>query len=132
MRLVLQRAAGDCGIAGLATLLEQSYEDVYLHAAGIEPVHRGKLGIHIPALQRIAKACGSALAVKATAGDDDEGLLIVKWRRGSRHYRGAAFRQHLIAIGYGVAVDPADGLVLPLDEYLDRERATAGTFLELQ
>jgi hypothetical protein len=31
-----------------------------------------------------------------------------------------------------VIADPADGIVLPLEDYLARYQATAGSFLELQ
>lgn len=132
MKLVLQRAVGDCGIAALATLIEQSYEDVYLHAASIEPTYRGKCGVHLPALVKMAKAFKVTLVPKDTYGEDDEGLLVVKWLRGSRHYKGQLFRQHLVVLGHGVIVDTSDGLILPPDEYLSRERGKPGSFLELR
>lgn len=128
---MLQRAVGDCGLASLATLLEQSYEDVYVKAATVDRAYRGKSGIHLATLRKIAHACGCELVRKDAPGDDDEGLLVVRWKRGSRHYS-AAFRQHLVAVGHGQIVDPADGTILPADEYLAREKATAGAFLELR
>lgn len=130
MRLALQRGVGDCGIACVATLLEQSYEDVYVKAAALEPVFRGKCGVHFPTLVALAKSCGCDLREKSAPADDDEGVLTVRWKRGSRHYRGSLFRQHLVVYGHGIVVDPADGLILPVDDYLARERAAAGVFLE--
>ena len=130
MRLVLQRASGDCGIAALASLLEQSYEDVYVATARVDRKCRGRNGIHLGALIAVGKILGCSLLLKRRAVlDEDEGLLVVTWAPGSRHEVGVP---HLVALGHGVIVDPADGVILPADEYLARERATAGSFLELQ
>ena len=130
MRLVLQRTAGDCGISALATLIEQSYEDVYVATAAVDKKTRGRNGIHLGALCEVAKRLGILLRVRRRFNlDEDEGLLVVTWAPGSRHEVGQA---HLVALGHGVIVDPADGVVLPADEYLAREKATAGAFLELR
>jgi ABC-type bacteriocin/lantibiotic exporter with double-glycine peptidase domain len=130
MRLVLQRASGDCGIAALASLIEQSYEDVYVATAAVDKKARGRNGIHLGALCDIAKRLGVQLAPKRRYSlEEDEGLLVVTWAPGSRHEVGCA---HLVALGHGVIVDPADGVVLPADEYLVREQATPGSFLELR
>jgi hypothetical protein len=67
MKLVVSRAIGDCGIAALATYLEQSYEDVYTEAAKVDPERRGKSGIHLTALKRIARAFGCTLTAQAHA-----------------------------------------------------------------
>lgn len=130
MRLVLQRASGDCGIAALATLIEQSYEDVYVASAKVDHKTRGRNGIHMAMLIRMAALVGAKLRHKRTGVnlDDDEGLLAVTWQPPHGH----PFDAHLVALGYGVIADPADGIVLPVDDYLARYRATAGTFLELR
>jgi hypothetical protein len=130
VKLAFQRAHGDCGIAALASLLEQPYEDVFVEAAKVEKKCRGRNGIYIGEIQRMAKALGVTLKKKPRFSlEDDEGLLIVKWLKGSRHDEGV---QHLVAVGHGVIVDPADGTVLPPDEYLAREQAHALTFLEMR
>jgi hypothetical protein len=127
MRLVLQRAAGDCAVAALATLLEQSYEDVYVAAAKAEPKARAKAGIQTATLLRMAKMLGVRLRPKPAFTDDDEGLLVVNWRKPHPH----PFDAHLVAVGYGVIVDPADGVILPVEDYLSTEGCAAGSFLEL-
>jgi ABC-type bacteriocin/lantibiotic exporters, contain an N-terminal double-glycine peptidase domain len=130
VKLVLQRALGDCGLAALATLIEQSYEDVYVATAAVDKKARGRNGIHLGALCDVAKRLGVLLRLKRHRNlDEDEGLLVVTWAADSRHEVGTP---HLVAVGHGVIVDPADGTVLPVDDYLTREKATAGSFLELQ
>lgn len=141
MRLVLQRTDGDCGIAAVATLIERTYEDTYVEAAKVD-AKRGLNGIHLAALMTIGEAMGVELRLRPALGpkrnrkrttimawDDDEGLLVVTWARGSRHKVGVS---HLVVLAHGVIADPADGVILPPDEYLAREKAKAGTFLELR
>ena len=131
MRLVLQRGIGDCGLAALATLTEQSYEDVFIEAAKVDRKRRGKSGLFLTTLVAIAKRMGIVLVqTKPPASwDDTDGLLMVTWAEGSRHEVGTA---HLVALADGVVVDPFDGLIVPPDEYLAREKAVAGAFLELR
>lgn len=131
MKLVLQRAIGDCAIAAIATLIEQSYEDVFVEAAKVDKKWRGRSGVHLAAIGRIGKQLGILLRVKRgpVLWDDDEGLLVVTWTKGSCHEVGIG---HLVALAHGVIADPADGTVLPPDEYLAREKATPGSFLELR
>lgn len=130
MRLVPQRAKADCGVAALATFLEQSYEDVYLVVSAIEAKSRGKQGLNLAQVILAAKAFGVTLSRKARpVMDDDEGVLVVNWR--GKKARESVFRGHLVVLGHGVIVDPADGLILPADEYLTRENARAGSLLEV-
>jgi len=130
VKLVLQRAFGDCAIAAIATLIEESYEDVFVAAAAVDKKRRGKSGMHLPAIIRIGKKLGVILHQKRDINwDDDEGLLVVEWAKGSMHEVGS---QHLVALSHGVVADPADGVILPPDDYLLREKATAGAFLELR
>ena len=128
VKLVSQRAIGDCGICALATLIEQSYEDVYHASAQVDRKARGKNGIHLGTLMAIGKKLGGLLKRRASFEEDDEGLLVVTWRQPHGH----PFNAHLVALSYGVVADPADGIVLPVDEYLTRYHGTAGSFLELQ
>ena len=128
MRLVLQRANGDCGVAALSTLLEMSYEDVYIAAAKVDKKTRGKSGICFPALIAVGKILGVSFLLKRRHQDEDTGLLAVTWQAPHAH----PFDAHLVALSYGVIADPADGVILPADEYLARYRATAGSFLEWQ
>jgi hypothetical protein len=77
----------------------------------------------------VAKRLGAALRLKRRNNlYKDQGLLVVTWAPGSRHDVGVA---HLVVLAYGVIVDPADGLVLPADDYLAREKARAGSLLEV-
>lgn len=131
MRLVLQRGIGDCGIAAICTLAELSYEDVYIAAAKVDTQHRCKSGAQWTQLRQIAKAIGLTARLKRRPVlDEDEGLLAVQWLPTSKHY-GGAFGWHLVALAHGVIADPADGMVLPPDEYLSRSHAAAGALLEL-
>lgn len=128
MKLVLQRANGDCGVAALATLLEQSYEDVYLASAAVDRKTRGRNGVQCRTLLAIGKKLGVSFLQKRAYTDGDEGLLIVTWKKPHPH----PFDGHVVALGYGVVVDSADGLIEPVEDYLARYKATAGSFLELQ
>lgn len=126
MKLVLQRAVGDCGVAALATFLEQTYEDVYVASAKVDRASRGRNGMSWAGLIAVAKQLGVPMALRSTPLDDDAcGLLAVKWRRPHQH----PFGQHLVVTLGGVIVDPADGVILPAEEYLARYRATAGAML---
>ena len=124
----MQRANGDCGLSALATLLEQSYEDVYIAAAKVDRKTRGRNGIQIGAVQAIGKALGVSFLLKRAYEDEDEGLLVINWIKPHVHH----FDGHLVAVSYGVIADPCDGVILPVDEYLTRYKATAGSCLELR
>lgn len=129
MKLVLQRAYGDCSIAAIATLSEQTYEDVFVEAAKVEPNFRGRSGLFLPHIKAICQRLGLSVTKKrgAVDWDADEGLLVVTWLKGTRHEAGA---DHLVALSYGVIADSADGVVLPAEEYFVREKAKPGAFLE--
>lgn len=133
MRLVMQRGIGDCGISALATFAELTYEDVFVAASKVDQKHRGKSGIQWADLKRIARALGFRPRLKhKPVIDDDEGLLVVTWLPESRHYVPGGFSQHLVALDFGIVVDPADGIVLPVEDYLTRAQAQAGALLELR
>lgn len=128
MKYVRSRAAGDCGISSLATLLEQSYEDVYVAAKDVEPDRRGKSGLMTRHIIEVAARLGVTFEVRRpgrfTLDDDEEGLLFVRWRARSKH-AATGFRWHVVAYKNGVVVDTADGAILAADEYCARERGTA-------
>ena len=127
MKLVLQRAIGDCGIAALATLLEQTYEDVYVASAKTDHRARGKSGITTAGMIHTAKLLGVRLVEKRQpALDEDDGILVIRWRRPQQH----PFSAHLVVLTNGVIVDPAEGWFGPHDEYLARFQATTGALLE--
>jgi hypothetical protein len=128
MKLVPQRANGDCAVAAIATLLEQTYEDVYVASAKVDRKTRGRNGLYLGAVQAIGKILGVSFLLKRRHADEDEGLLVVNWI--APHVN--PFDAHLVALSYGVIADSADGVILPVDEYLARFKATAGSFLELQ
>lgn len=132
MRLVLQRANGDCGICSLATFAELAYEDVYLVAAEIDKARRGKCGATWQDVGRMAVALGFAPRLNVEPSlEDDSGVLAIRWKRGSKHYQ-KPFRQHLVALDYGVIADSTDGSILPAAEYLTRYRAAAVALMELR
>lgn len=126
MKLVLQRGLGDCGIAAVATILESSYEDVFVEAAKVDKDRRGRSGIHLARLVTLGKKLGVAFHLKRPWNlDTDEGLLVVRWLRRRKD------RLHLVVLAHGVIVDPADGQILPHDEYFVRANAAPDAFLEL-
>ena len=128
MKVTLQRANGDCAIGAIATLSEQPYEDVFLEAAKVEPNFRGRSGLFLPHIEAICKRLGLQMKKKRLPNwEDDEGLLVVTWRKGSRHIVG---QDHLVALSYGVIADSIDGTVLPAEDYFVREKAKPGAFLE--
>jgi hypothetical protein len=112
----------------MATLLELSYEDVYIAAATVDRKTRGRNGICFPALIAIGKKLGASFLLKRRHQDEDEGLLAVNWQQPHAN----PFDAHLVAMSYGVIADPADGVILPADEYLTKYRAAAGSLLELR
>jgi len=131
VRLVLQRGNADCGLCALATVAELSYEDVYLAAATVDTAYRGKSGATLRVMARVA----SILGLKPTLNnepslEDDRGLLMVRWKNGSPHYA-RPFKLHVVALAHGIIADPADGVILPADEYLTRTKASAVALLEL-
>ena len=129
VKLVLQRATGDCAIAAISTLSEVPYEDVFVEAAKVEPLFRGRRGLFLPHIKAICKRLG--LTVRQKRGlvdwDDSDGLLVVTWMKGSRHQSGS---DHLVALADGVIADSADGTILKPEEYFLREKAKPGAFLE--
>ena len=129
MKLVKQRAYGDCAIAAIATLTESTYEDTYVEAMKVEQKFRGKSGLFLPHIKAICKGLGIIVVHKRGTFDleDVEGLLVVTWMRGSRHCVGS---DHLVALAYGVIADPSDAVILKPDEYFAREKAKPGAFLE--
>jgi hypothetical protein len=132
VKLVLQRGTADCGICALATFAELSYEDVYLHAAEIDKARRGKCGTTWQDVGKMAAALGFTPRLNADPSlEDDGGVLAIRWKRGSKHYQ-KPFREHLVALDYGVIADSADGAVLPAAEYLTRYKAAAVALMELR
>ena len=128
MKLVQQRANGDCAIAAVASLLELTYEDVYVASAKVDRKTRGRNGLYLGAVQAIGKILGVSFLLKRHHRDEDEGLLVVNWTAPHTN----PFNAHLVALSYGVIADSADGVILPVDDYLARFTARAGSFLELQ
>jgi ABC-type bacteriocin/lantibiotic exporter with double-glycine peptidase domain len=127
VRLVLQRAAGDCGTAALATLLSASvgYEDVYVAASMVERLKRGRAGLRNRELLAIARKLGLELgATKAFDLDKDEGVLRVYGRHTNRG-------GHWVAVRYGLLWDPAPDVAgaAPWREYASRYDVRFGTLL---
>jgi hypothetical protein len=115
VKLVLQRGQGDCAVAAVATL-----------AAKLDAEHRGRNGMHLARIVALGKRLGVILKVKRRLDlETDEGLLVVRWQRRRKN------RLHLVVLAHGVIVDPADGQILPPDEYFVRAHAAPDAFLEV-
>lgn len=126
VRLIQQRASGDCGTAALATLLSASigYEDVYVAAAQVERVRRGRAGLRNRELVAIARKLGVELvSSKAFDLDVDVGVLRV-------YAEHTTPRGHWVAVRYGLIWDPApEGYAAPWREYASRHGARFGCLL---
>lgn len=123
MRIVAQRAEGDCGVAALSTLLGAAYEDVYVAVARINR-RRGKRGLCNKDLIQAAAHLGVTLKPKRKADlDEDAGILNVLWN-GKYLYRG-----HFVVLYNGMIVDPAGPQVLPYEEWFRFNPARPATLL---
>lgn len=126
VRLIQQRASGDCGVAALATLLSAvcGYEDVFLAAAAVERVKRGRAGLRNRELVAIARRLGLELTpTKAFNLDGDAGVLRIYANHTNRG-------GHWVAVRYGLIWDPApDGYAAPWREYAARHGARFGALL---
>jgi hypothetical protein len=116
MTVVRQRGDADCGVAALANLTGQAYEDVYVEAARVDTKHRGKNGLWNYQVRAIAARLGVSLAATRTYDlDDDAGILRVRWR-GARAATSPG--GHFVAVREGVIFCPASHSPLPWREYL--------------
>jgi hypothetical protein len=125
MRVVAQRADGDCGLAALATLLGMAYEDVYVAARAIDPPSRCKRGMYLKDVQSVARRLGVGLRVKRRPDlEEDEGVLSVLWNAKRR------FRGHYVVLWKGLVIDPAGPQVLPWEEWFGLNDGRPGWLLE--
>jgi hypothetical protein len=130
VKLVTQRAEGDCGIAAMATLLELEWEDLYLAAACVDDKRRGKSGLSLKSMIAIGTVLGVTFKGKRKPInlDTDEGILNVDWdKRHKYKYSG-----HYVVLGLGVIVDPHDGSISDPEEYLASRGGRLGTLLEVR
>lgn len=115
-RVVAQRYTMDCGIAALAMLLSQTYEDTYAAATRLLPRVR-KTGIYLKELEQVAVGLGTRLE-RRPAGrysvEDDEGLLSVRTPRGVAN---AKFRWHFVVLWSGLVLDPDGPTVAEAEDY---------------
>lgn len=108
MKIVAQRAHGDCGVAALATFLGMGYEDVYVAAAKIDQ-RRGKKGLSLKELIAVAARLGVTLERRTRPDlDEHEGVLNVTWGRSLEGYTG-----HFVVLYNGMIVDPDGPQILP-------------------
>lgn len=123
VRLVPQRAAWDCGVAALATLLSSSACDYETVAA--KAPRGGQRGMRTRELVATARRLGRTLtAVRAYDLDVDAGVLRV---RSHRYHR----EGHMVALRYGLIWDPHDGTARPWREYAATTRARFGMLARL-
>ena len=127
VRLVQQRHATDCGVAALAMLLRKSYGDIsYVVREYIPIMPRRGLGIYH--LEELAKHFGVKLRrvyrSKDYLKDRPTGILGVMGEK-------MCWAGHWIMLKEGVVIDPDDGLIYGLREYLKIMQARTGTLLIL-
>lgn len=123
IRLVPQRNLGDCGVACLAMLTRQPYEDVFLTVAqNADKRRRGRRGLTTRQMLRSAKALDFPLVERKPGKFDletDEGILGVDWRDGTGHWA-------YLVDGW---VFDTDGLVWAVEDYLTEEKGKADCLL---
>lgn len=118
VRVILQRGAGDCGCAALATLLSWTAHD-YDAIAAAAP-RGGQAGLRTRELVATARRLGIRLT--ATRSYDltvDAGVLRV---RSHVHHRDG----HWVAVRHGLLWDPRDGYAAPWRDYAARYGARFG------
>jgi ABC-type bacteriocin/lantibiotic exporter with double-glycine peptidase domain len=121
--MIRQRKDGDCGIASLAMLLEQSYEDVYVAAATVDKKHRGAKGTGIKELQAIAGKLGHTLRHRRRFNlDEDDGVLGVMWLP-------KLTKGHWVTLKRGLVFDPAMELPITATDWLLQNKAKATCLL---
>lgn len=105
----------------------QTYEDVYIAVAAIDP-NRGGSSLHNGDIVKAAKVLGITLTpTKSFDPDDDEGVLRLRWNgRHGRKNRGG----HFVALRDGQVFCPTDAMVYPWREYLTLYQARFGTLLK--
>lgn len=91
MSVVRVRGDADCGVAALSSYTGESYEDVYVAVAAVDPAHRGKNGLHNVQVLAAAKRMGIRLVpTRCFDLDEDEGVLRLRWND-PRKRRGGHF-----------------------------------------
>jgi ABC-type bacteriocin/lantibiotic exporter with double-glycine peptidase domain len=120
LAIVPQRQRMDCGVAALAMLVGQPYEDVFAAATHVQP-KVGKVGLYQKELIAIAELLGVTLERKRRPDlDTDVGILNVRNTK----------LGHYVVLHAGVIADPAGGLVFfDVDDFLALGHFTARTLL---
>jgi hypothetical protein len=127
MTVVRQRGNADCGVAALANLTGQPYEDVYVEAARVDTKHRGKNGLWNYQMRAIAARLGVTLTSTRTYDlDEDAGILRVRWT-GAKAVTSPG--GHFIAVRDGIAFCPASPAPLAWRHYLEINAGRACTLL---
>lgn len=134
MKIVQQRAEQDCGVAALAALAEQSYEDAYLAVSKVDPQFNGKSGLDNKQIIAAAKVLGlTLLATRTYDLDDDEGVLRIRWNPlAGRNMKAREITGgHFVAVAHGVIVCSSYKEVQPWRTYLERNAGRACTLLKV-
>lgn len=119
VELVIQRAAGDCGIAALAMFLNQSYETVFAATITKKCKTPHLTGMYTRQLQRAARRFGTTLVLKRTWDVETVcGLLTLD----KVDKQPDDFPQHLVLLKWGLVFDPADGTIWELDDYCEQQK----------
>jgi hypothetical protein len=124
LRFELQRAAGDCAIACLATISGKSYEDILVAAAKEKKVGCAphETGLYMTAVVSIAKRIGYPLKKKRKCDfQKDKGILSVEFGNGLR-------LPHVIVLLAGLLFETDGSVWLPW-EYKKAHRAKFGSIL---
>lgn len=116
VRLVSQRAKGDCGLAALAMYFGLSYEEVFC-AAHCRKRDRDvrETGMYTKDFLRIAKRLGRVLLLRRKVDlDEDTGILTIERTEPQEE----CFLQHVVLLRFGLIFD-TDGMIWEPQDYMD-------------
>jgi hypothetical protein len=116
VNLQLQRGRGDCGIAALAMLLGQSYENVFAAAVTRKYRKPHEVGMYSKQIVQAARRLGTRLVLRRTWDLETScGLLTVERLNKAVD----EFSQHLVLLKFGLVFD-TDGTVWEPELYFEQ------------
>jgi hypothetical protein len=122
-----QRTDEDCGVAALASYTGIPYEDVYIEAAKVDRLNRGKKGLHNYQVVAIARRLNVSLRATRTFDlDRHDGVLRVYF---SGPRAATCPGGHFVAVRAGVIGCSGDLRARPWRPWLAENRASARTLL---
>jgi hypothetical protein len=127
--VIRQRSKEDCGVAALAMIAGESYEDTYIEVAKVDRRWRGKHGLYSREMVTIAARLGLRLTpTRSFDLDTDDGVLRI---RPNGETSPLNPHGHFVALADGVIACPCFAVRLPARDYLARVVARSCTLLQV-